>query len=378
MASDSESLKRQLTAFAKFTTQSLAESDLDTLMLNACVRARAGVDVSHAKLLEYIPGRDRMLLRAGVGWRDGIVGNYEVPPSLDTPIGHAFVLAEPVVIENYTHETKFRHPQILKDHGCISSVNVPLQTDGGAFGVLEVDHVEARVFTDDDIWFLTGLGNTIAQAIKLNRALSAAERALADKQLLLREMNHRIKNNLSLVSAILGLQSRRFVDANVQEEFRAAANRIRNLALVHDRLQLFSTSVTEVPAEAHFRELGEMLRSLLPPGVDLAITCSGTIAGDCVEALTLVTNELVTNAAKYAFVGCDRGEIVVGYREEGAGWRLWVSDNGTGFTDSEVSASFGQQMIAAMAMRLHAEVSYIVDGGTRVDVVCGTPMDRRV
>jgi two-component sensor histidine kinase len=371
MASDSESLKRQLTAFTKFTTQSLAERDLDTLLLNACVRARAGVDVSHAKLLEYLAGRDRMLLRAGVGWREGLVGNYEVPPCLDTPIGHAFVLAEPVVIENYMQETKFRYPQILKDHSCISSVNVPIQTDGGSFGVLEVDHVEARVFTDDDISFLTGLGNTIAQAIKLKRALAAAEKALEDKQLLLREMNHRIKNNLSLVSAILGLQSRRFADANVREEFRAAANRIRNLALVHDRLQLFSTSVTEVPAEPHFRELGEMLRSLLPPGVDLTMTCSGTIAGDCVEALTLVTNELVTNAAKYAFVGRDSGEIVVGYREEGAGWRLWVSDNGTGFTESEVSASFGQQMIAAMATRLHAETSCVVDGGTRVDVVCG-------
>jgi hypothetical protein len=93
MTSDPESLKRQLTAFAKFTTQSLAESDLDTLMLNACVRARAGVDVSHAKLLEYLPGRDRMLLRAGIGWREGFVGQYEVAPSTDTPIGHALVLA---------------------------------------------------------------------------------------------------------------------------------------------------------------------------------------------------------------------------------------------------------------------------------------------
>jgi two-component sensor histidine kinase len=255
-------------------------------------------------------------------------------------------------------------------------VNVPLQIDSGTFGVLEVDHIAARKFSDDDIWFLTGLSNTVAQAIKLKRALSAAEKALEDKQLLLREMNHRIKNNLSLVSAILGLQSRRFADASVREEFTAAANRIRNLALVHDRLQLFSTSVTEVPAEPHFKELGEMLRSLLPPGIRLTLTCSGTIVGDCVEALTLITNELVTNAAKYAFVGRDSGEIVVGYREEGAGWRLWVSDNGTGFTDSNAAASFGKQMIAAMATRLHAELSYIAASGTRVEVVCGTPMDR--
>lgn len=163
----------------------------------------------------------------------------------------------------------------------------------------------------------------------------------------------------------------------MREEFTAAANRIRNLALVHDRLQLFSTSANEVPAEPHFRELGEMLRSLLPPGVGLTTTCSGTISGDCVEAMTLITNELVTNAAKYAFVGRDAGEISIGYREEGAGWRMWVSDDGTGFTDSDVAASFGQQMIAAMATRLHAEIAYIVDGGTRVEVVCGAPLEHR-
>ena len=177
MTSDPESLKRQLTAFAKFTTQSLAESDLDTLMLNACVRARAGVDVSHAKLLEYLPGRDRMLLRAGVGWREGFVGQYEVAPSLDTPIGHALVLAEPVAIEDYTKESRYRYPQILIEHGCIASVNVPLQIDSGTFGVLEVDHIAVRKFSDDDIWFLTGLSNTVAQAIKLKRALSVAEKA---------------------------------------------------------------------------------------------------------------------------------------------------------------------------------------------------------
>lgn len=374
MTTDTDSLKRQLTAFAKFTTQSLSESNLDSLMLNACVRARAGVNVSHAKLLEYLPGNDRMLLRAGVGWKGGIVGHYQVAPSLDTPIGRAFAMAEPVAIEDYTKERVYRYPQLLIDHDCIASVNVPLQTDSGMFGVLEIDHIAPRKFSDDDIWFLTGLGNTIAQSIKLKRALSAAEKALDDKQLFLREMNHRIKNNLGLVSAILSLQSKRFNDQSVRDEFTAAANRIRNLALVHDRLQLFSTSFTEIPAEPHFRELCDMLRSLLPPGVELTYECSGQIAGDCVEALTLITNELVTNAAKYAFVGREGGKVTVGYKPEGAGWRMWVSDDGNGFKEAATAASFGQQMIAAMATRLNAEISYTSGAGTTAEIVCGASM----
>jgi two-component system, sensor histidine kinase PdtaS len=205
--SDEEALRRQLAAFAQFTTRSLGESNLDALMTDACLRARAGVDVTHAKLLEYLPARDRLILRAGVGWKDGYVGQYEVRPDLDSPIGHALSLSEPVPVHDYRTQTKYRFPVILKDHGCVSSVNVPVKTDSGSFGVLEIDHTSPRAFSRDDIYFLTGLGNTIAQAVELKRALQAMAAAVDAKQLLVQEMNHRIKNNLSLVGAMLSLSA---------------------------------------------------------------------------------------------------------------------------------------------------------------------------
>ena len=102
---------------------------------------------------------------------------------------------------------------------------------------------------------------------------------------------------------MLSLQAKNFRDATVKQEFRDAASRINNLALVHDRLQLFSTTVTEVDAATHFGDLCQMLRTLLPQRVSLSSECSGVIYGDSVEALTLMANELVTNAAKHAFVG---------------------------------------------------------------------------
>jgi two-component sensor histidine kinase len=132
--------------------------------------------------------------------------------------------------------------------------------------------------------------------------------------------------------------------------------------------------VTTVDAAIHFQDLCEMLRSLLPAGVALTPKCSGSIAGDCVESLTLIANELVTNAAKHAFAGGDAGEIVVGYREEGAGWRLWVHDNGRGLPvndDAIATQSFGRQLIATLVSRINAEITYASDGGTKVDVFCG-------
>ena len=371
---DPLALRRQLTAFAQFTTRALGETDIDPLMTDACLRARSGLNMSHAKLLEYLPGRDRMLLRAGVGWKPGYVGVYEVAPDLDTPIGHAFGLADPVPVADYNTESVYRYPEILKEHGCVSSLNVPVRTDGKLFGVLEVDHISVRTYSPDDISFLTGLGNTIGQVIELRRALLAMEKALDEKQLLVREMNHRIKNNLSLVAAMLSLQSKRFSESAVRDELNNAVARIHNLALVHDRLQLFSSSVREVDAAAHFRDLCEMLRSLLPPGIELTTSCAGTISSDNVESLTLVTNELVTNAAKYAFPDGTTGSIVVGYRQEGAGWRLWVKDDGRGLPADFAhrgEGSFGQQLIGILASRVGAEISVSGEGGTTVRLSSG-------
>ena len=367
-------LRRQLASFANFTTRSLGESNIDSLMMDACLRARAGMNVTHAKLLEYLPDRDRLLLRAGVGWKEGYVGQYEVAPNIDTPIGYAFALSEPVPISDYNSEKVHCHPTILKEHGCVASLNVPLRTDRGNFGVLEVDNTSTCTFSADDINFLTGLGNTVARAVELRRAMNAMEAAFKEKELLIREMNHRIKNNLSLVAAMLSLQARRSTESEVREQLGNAATRVNNFALVHDRLQLFTSSVAKVDAASHFEELCGMLRSLLPGGVVLTPKCSGWILGDCVESLTLIANELVTNAAKYAFAGRDKGEIVLGYRQDGAGWRLWVHDNGHGMPpepESRSAKSFGKQLVATLVSRVNAEIAYASDRGTKVDVSCG-------
>lgn len=239
------------------------------------------MDTSHAKIMEYLPDSDRLTLRVGVGWKEGYVGQYQVPPDLDTPIGQAFALSLPVPIPDYAAAALYRYPTILKDHGCVASLNVPVWTDRGNFGVLELDQTSARAFTDDDVHFLTGLGNTMARAVELRRVLNAMETALDEKQLLVREMNHRIKNNLGLVGVML---------------------------------------------------------------------------------------------AKHAFAERDGGEIELGFRQEGAGWRLWVDDNGRGsppLLAEGPGKSFGRQLLATLAARLNAEVRSATDRGTRVEVSSG-------
>lgn len=369
-----ERLRRQLTAFAQFTSRSLGKVDLDALMLDACLRARAGINMTHAKLLEYIPGRDQLIMRAGVGWKEGYVGRYAVSPDLNTPIGRAFSLSEPVPVSDYTQNPQYRYPALLREHHCVSSVNVPVRTDDGIFGILEVDDISPRDFTADDIYFLTGLGNTLAHAIDLRRSLDALNRALEEKQMFAREMNHRIKNNLSLVSSVLSLHSRRIPDSVVRSELHSAIQRINNLSLVHDRLQMFGQIDAQIDAHSHFEDLAAMLRSMLPSGVQLTTVASGSMPGDCVESLTMIANELVTNAAKYAFDGRDQGKIVIGFKQEGPGWRFWVQDNGIGMPlEEDAKPSFGTQLIGALVTRINASLHRISESGTRVEISYGVP-----
>lgn len=125
------------------------------------------------------------------------------------PIGHAFGLAEPVPISDYVF-SPYRYPDILKEHGCVASLNVPVRTESKLLGVLEVDHVAARPFSSDDVAFPTGLGNTIGQAIELRRALETMQRALDEKVLLMLEMNQAEIVFDAVVAARLSLQGKRF------------------------------------------------------------------------------------------------------------------------------------------------------------------------
>ena len=327
---------------------------------------------SHAKVLEYIPSENKLLLRAGIGWKPGYVGVYKVSPDVDTPIGSAYALAEPSVVEDYREETRFRYPQILVAHGCVSSVNVAIRTESSVFGVLEVDDVAPRKYTIGDINFLAGLGNTIAAAVELNRTLSEKNQAISENELLMHEMNHRIKNNLALVASLLSLQSRTFEDERLRREFHDAIARIHNLALVHDRLRMHPPAADRIDANAYLNSLAEMLRSLLPQGIHLRCEAEGELPTNNIEAISLIANELVTNAAKYAFADRQSGNVTLGFRNRALGWQLTVRDDGVGLPqnfDDAQAKSFGMRLLRTLANQLNATINFQTENGTKIEVV---------
>src|SRR3984957_13219311 len=109
-------------------------------LLNETVRLTAeGMNAEFCKVLEYIPTENRLLVRAGVGWHEGIVGKATVGADLESPSGFALRTGKPVISNHLENEQRFRTPDLLVRHGIRRAMNVILQGDGSPFGVLEVD-----------------------------------------------------------------------------------------------------------------------------------------------------------------------------------------------------------------------------------------------
>src|SRR5215471_18655010 len=170
-------------------------------LLNQTARLTAeGMTAEFCKVLEYLPTQNRLLVRAGVGWHEGIVGTATVGADLESPSGFALRTGKPVISNHLENEQRFRTPELLVEHGIRRAMNVILQGDGSPYGVLEVDSQSEGEFSQNDIAFLQGAANILGMAIERQHHGRCLKLALERQKLLLSELNHRVKNSLSIVS----------------------------------------------------------------------------------------------------------------------------------------------------------------------------------
>src|SRR4051812_49538575 len=127
------------------------------------------MEAEFCKVLEYIPPQNRFLVRAGVGWHEGIVGVATVGADLESPSGFALRTGKPVISNHLENEERFRTPELLVRHNIRRAMNVILQGDGKPFGVLEVDSQLEDEFQEHDLGFLQGAANILGMAIERER-----------------------------------------------------------------------------------------------------------------------------------------------------------------------------------------------------------------
>jgi GAF domain-containing protein len=206
-------------------------------MLNHTARVTAeGLGAEYCKVMEYIPTEKRLLVRAGVGWDEGVVGHATVGADLDSPAGYALRTGKPVISNHLENEQRFRTPELLMEHGIRRAMNVILQGDGSPFGVLEVDSRSEGEFNERDIAFLQGAANILGMAIEQQQYQRKLQTALERHQILLKEVNHRVKNSLQVVSGMLYLQASAADDPALSDRLNEASTRISTVGRAYERL----------------------------------------------------------------------------------------------------------------------------------------------
>src|SRR4051812_34820567 len=193
------------------------------------------MEAEFCKVLEYIPPQNRFLVRAGVGWHEGIVGVATVGADLESPSGFALRTGKPVISNHLENEERFRTPELLVEHGIRRAMNVILQGDNAPFGVLEVDSRSDGEFAENDIIFLQGAANILGMAIERQRIERQLRQALDRQQLLLKEVNHRVNNSLQIVATMLHLQAGTSENPTEQHALHDASRRIAAISRAHQR-----------------------------------------------------------------------------------------------------------------------------------------------
>lgn len=162
--------QRQEAAVASLGELALKRADLSLLFNRAVWLVASSLDVECSKVLELLPDGETLLLRAGIGWKEGLVGQATVSAGRDSQAGYTLLSSAPVIVTDLRVETRFSGPPLLRDHGIVSGVSTIIWAKQKPYGVLGAHTKNLREFTTDDVNFLQSIANVLGIAIERERA----------------------------------------------------------------------------------------------------------------------------------------------------------------------------------------------------------------
>lgn len=197
--------------------------------------------------------------------------------------------------------------------------------------------------------------------------------ALNEKEILLREIHHRVKNNLQVISSLLSLQSRQIKDSNIKQAIDEGRNRVRSMALIHQNLYQ-KENLTGINVNIYLEKLIEELfetYNISQDKINLQLDISHIeLDVDTMIPLGLIINELVSNSLKHAFSEKNTGLIKISLTEKNNNLLLSVSDNGKGIDAEKMynSKTFGNRLLKAFGQKLKADLTIESKQGTQISL----------
>ncbi len=255
------------------------------------------------------------------------------PLGLDKGItGRVAQSGRPIVVKNVRQEERYHYPEIAAQEGLYALLCVPLQVRDRIIGVLNGYTGRPYTFSPQEIELFQTLANQTALAIENAR--------LAVNTAVVREMHHRVKNNLQTIAMLLRLQlGEPSIDA--EEALRESIDRILSIAAVHEVLSEKGFRMVDVK-----QVFEQVAQTVTQHRLHLQKMLQVTVRGDEVAlpsreatALTLAVNELIQNALKHAFTDRDTGRITVTLQRQGADLTVIVKDDGIGLSAKAMEPS---------------------------------------
>jgi two-component sensor histidine kinase/HAMP domain-containing protein len=276
---------------------------------------------------------------------------------------------------------------LLVSQGILSLAVVPIFVDEEWWGFIGFDDcLSERSWSDAEIEAIRSAASVIGSALERAEAERRIIESLREKEVLLKEVHHRVKNNLQIITSLLNLQAGQGTDSGTQAMFRDSQGRVKSMALIHERLYR-SHNLAEIEFSDYVESLTRYLLSTVSGSlgrISIAHEIDNIVFGvDTAVPCGLIINELVTNSLKYAFSDAEGGEIVISCKKSDNGLiSLVIGDNGCGMPDHinfRKTHSLGMQLVLNLTEQLGGNIRLDREGGTTftIEFEYSGPTDRK-
>ncbi|MCU4799205.1 PAS domain S-box protein [Halobacteria archaeon HArc-gm2] len=345
---------RQQHVVADLGQFALEADHLDELMNEATRQVATVLDNAYAKVLDLDADRQELLVRQGVGWDEGIVGEATVAADDDSQAGYTLLSEGPVVVEDLPAETRFSGPDLLTDHGVRSGISTTIGSVDEPWGILGTHDTGRQQFSREDVKFVQSVANVLAEAIERDRYQSELEDLVADLQ----ESNerleqfayaasHDLQEPLRMVSSYLQLIETRYgdeLDADGEEFLEYAvdgADRMRDMIdglLQYSRVETQGDPFEPVALNDVLDVVYDDLQVRIEESdANVETTSLPRVMGDPSQ-LRQVFQNLLSNAIEYS--GDEPPRIEVSAERDGSDWVVSVRDRGVGIDPDDADRIF--------------------------------------
>jgi signal transduction histidine kinase len=339
-----QKLLRQQAAIARFGSFALRERDLMKILTEAARVCAEGLSVPFSKVCQYRAEHNDLLIVAGYGWQDGVIGDVVSRADMISPQGRAFTTGKPSIIDNLQKDAGFDPPPFYAAHGIVSIIDVIIKgNDDQPYGILEIDNDQQHDYDQYDINFLTGFANVLAEAVStasrgaaLQVAVDRMKSLVEEKDRLLDEKSaanlqlrqaqkmeavgqlaggiaHDLNNILTVITGTIEILAEAVAD---RPELVAIAKMIDEAAGgdLTQRLLAFARKQPLQPREVDVNSLVIETANLLRPTLGEHVEVHMVLAGDASRALidpSQLTNAILNLALNARDAMGDGGKLTI-------------------------------------------------------------------